>query len=114
MTNEQRRFRIEKIDSYEQQISQEKKIAAKKTFLFGLAAAGMACAFSGVMISSNIEATESLVNLCIGLLNAGYSAYNLKGLIEAINRKTMLQGKVEDVNFELNMPENNESRGIKR
>lgn len=113
MTNELKRFKLEKIDNYKQQISQEERIAAHKTFTFGLAAAGMACAFSEIS-NSNTNEVLRLIDLCFGLLSTGVSAYSLKRIIESISRKTMLQGKVEDINFELNMVENDESRGMKR
>jgi hypothetical protein len=34
--------------------------------------------------------------------------------MQAISKKTMLEGKIDDIDTELEMFENNESRGMKR
>ena len=113
MTNEQKRFKIQKIESYEKQISEENKEATKKTFLFGLAAAAALCFFAATA-HENIDNALRLVNMPFGLVSTGLSVYHLKGLIESISKKTNLQSKVEDINSELEMPENEESRGMGR
>ena len=113
MTNEQKRFKIQKIESYEEQISQENKKSTQKTFLFGLAAAAALCTFT-VAANANTDNASQLMNVSIGLASTGLGAYHLKGLIESINRKTNLQSKVEDINSELEMPENEESSGMRR
>lgn len=113
MTNEQKRFKIQKIESYKKQISEENKESTKKTFLFGFAAAAALCTFTAAAHSNTNDAL-GLVNMSLGLVNTGLSAYHLKGLIESISKKTNLQSKVEDINNELEMPENEESRGMRR
>ena len=113
MTNEQKRFKIQKIESYEKQISEENKESVRKTFLFGLAAAAALCTFTAAA-HANTDNPLQLVNISFGLANTGLGAYHLKGLIESISRKTNLQSKVEDINSELEMPENEESRGMRR
>ncbi len=111
MTNEQKRFKIQKIESYEKQISEENKKSIEKTFLFGLAAAAALCTFTSAAHATTNNAL-GLVCMSFGLANTGLSAYHLKGLIESISKKTNLQSKVEDINNELEMPENEESRGM--
>lgn len=68
------------------------------------------------VVSTVIEPQRS--NQVFAILNADFdaivSAYSLKGLIEVISRKTMLEGKIEDINAELEMYENEESRGTRR
>lgn len=113
MTEEQKRFKILKRTSYEEQISQENKEATKKTFLFGFSAAAAILIFSAAA-QQNIDAATKLVDVGLGLLNTGFGVYHLKGLIQAIGKKTMLQGKIEDINTELESPENEESRGMRR
>ena len=110
MTNEQKRFKIQKIESYEKQISEENKEATKKTFLFGLAAAATLCFFAATA-HDNIN---NALNMPFGLVSTGLSVYHLKGLIESISKKTNLQSKIENINSELEMPENEESRGMGR
>lgn len=112
MTEEQKRFKILKKESYEEQISEENKRATIKTFLMGVSSAGVLLAISGLTKSANL--TMALANMGLVFLNAGYAAYHLKALIDAISRKTMLQYKVEDINTELEMLENEESRGMRR
>lgn len=111
MTNEQKRFKIQKIESYKEQISEENKESTKKTFLFGLAAAAALCTFTAAANASTDTASQ-VINASWGVLNTSLSAYQLKGLIESISRKTNLQSKVEDICSELEMPENEESRGM--
>lgn len=112
MTEKQKKFKILKKESYEEQISKESKAATINTFLIGFFSAATLCIFSEV--SKSADLTSQLIHAGYGLSAAGFTAYNLKGLIEAISRKTMLQGKIEDINTELDMPENKESRDIRR
>ncbi len=113
MTEEQKRFKVLKRTSYEEQISQENKEITKKTFLFGFSAAAAIVIFSASTLQ-NIDATTRLVDVTLGLIDTGFSVYSLKDLIQAIGKKTMLQGKIEDINTELESPENEESRGMRR
>ena len=112
MTDEQKRFKIQKIESYEEQISQENKEAILKTFLLGLVAAGTLHVFT-TAANANSDIDKILLHSA-GLLETYSCAYVLKGLIESIIRKTNLQNKIEDINSELEMPENKESRGMKK
>lgn len=104
MTNENKRFRIEQIDRYEEQISQEEKNTTRKTFLLGLTTAAMVGSISE-SASLDPHTINHFLGLFLGLINAGTSVYYLKNLIESINRKTALQTKLE----ELKMKENNET-----
>ena len=113
MVEEQKKFKILKRTSYEEQISQESKEATKNTFLFGLAAAAALCFFT-VTAHENTDNALRLMHMSFGLLSTGLSVYHLKGLIESISKKTNLQSKVEDINSELEMLENEESRGMSR
>lgn len=113
MTEEQKRFKILKRTSYEEQVSQENKEATKRTFLFGFSASAAILIFLAAE-QQNIDEATRLVDVGLGLLNTGFSVYYLKGLIQAISKKTMLQGKIEDINIELESPENEESRGMRR
>lgn len=113
MTEEQKRFKITKRESYEKQISEENKTPTIITFLVGVSSAAIINLFS---LAKDVDLSAKLVTICesLALSITGISAYNLKGLINAISKKTMLEGKVEDINTELEMSENNESRGMKR
>ena len=115
MTEEKKRFKILKRTSYEEQISQENKEATESTFHFGFSAATAIVLFFSAA-QQNIVAAIKLVDVGLGLLNTGFGIYHLKDLIQAICKKTMLQGKIEDINTELESPKNEEtkSRGMKR
>lgn len=109
MTNENKKFRIEQIDRYEEQISEEERNATKQTFLFGLSSAAMvSCLSTQGYLDPNT--TIHFIELFLGLLNAGMGAHSLKSLIVSISRKTALQEKLE----ELKMEESNENEGKKR
>ena len=112
MTEEQKRFKISKRTSYEKQISTEEKCATLTAFAVGVAAAAAIINISSA--SQEVETTARLIESGVGYLFSGFGTYNLKLLIEAISRKTVLEGKVEDINTELEMPENEESRGMRR
>lgn len=118
MTDEQKRFKIQKIEHYNEQISQENKETIKNTFSLGLAVAGTVCFFKTIPNVNYNEAFQ-LICLSLGLANIGYSAYSLKNLMESISRKTNLQSKADDINSELEiseeleMSEGKESRGMR-
>ena len=61
MTEEQKRFKILKRTSYEEQISQENKEATKNTFLFGLSAAA-AISILSAAAQQNIDAATKLLH----------------------------------------------------
>lgn len=112
MTEEQKRFKITKKESYEKQISQEKKNATYRTFLVGLSSAATLVGF--LTATRDIGLSMRAACTAIGISNAGLAAYGLRSVMESISRKTMLEGKIEDINTELEMPENLENRGMKR
>ena len=66
------------------------------------------------LVKPNIDIMFTKFYAGMTLLGACGSAIELKGLIEAISKRTMLQGKIEDIETELEMPENEEERGMKR
>ena len=104
MTGEQERFTIKRIEKYEQEISYEKKETVKKAFCFAFWA--LLATYDTIQMKNRVP-LSNLLNMSTSF---GFLSYNLKGLIESISRKTMLEGKVEDLNFELNM----EIRGRQR
>lgn len=112
MTEEQKRFKITKKESYENQISQENKKLINRTFLVGLSSAATLLGF--LAATRDVGLSMRAACTAMGISNAGLAACGLKGVMEAISRKTMLEGKIEDINTELEMPENLENRGMKR
>ena len=113
MTDKQKRFKIQKIESYKEQISQEGKELTKKTFLLGFTAVAAVCVF--VAASYTTDNTSRFTDIFMGIANTSLIPFHLKGLIESISKKTNLQSKIDDINNELEMPENEEkSRGMRR
>ena len=111
MTDEQKRFKIQKKEHYNEQISQENKEAIKNTFLLGITAVG-AMVYYTAMPNERNEIIQ-YIYLSLGLADMGLSAYWLKNLIESISRKTNLENKVDDIKSELEMLEGKESRGMR-
>lgn len=111
MTDEQKRFKIQKIEYYNEQISQENKESIKNTFLLGITAVGTICYFTA--IPNERDEIFRLIYFFTGLTEMGLSSYWLKNLIESISRKTNLENKVDDINRELEMLEGKESRGMR-
>ena len=113
MTEEQKRFKILKRTSYEEQIAQESKEATKNTTSFGLIAA---ITVMMLLLASEQDygSISRIICAVLGLLESRYAAYRLKNLIQAISRKTMLEGKIDDIDTELEMLENEESIVMKR
>lgn len=115
MTEEQKRFKILKKTSFEEQISQEDKIAVNKAINAGFYAAAAICSLLTLNdLSADTEILVIVFDLLLVMISTGASAKYLKELIESISKKTMLQGKVLDIETELEMPENEESRAMKK
>ena len=111
MTEEQKRFKILKRTSYEEQISHENKITTLKTISLGLSAAASLIAAAGVVQHTYLE--TKLIDIALLILTTCTNAHILKGLMKSISRKTMLQGKVEDINTELEIPEEEKCKVLK-
>lgn len=113
MKNEEKRFKIEKIESYEEQISKEKKDAKVYTFAIGFTAIATIHMFCE---AANPDLNSSLENLCYlaSFGGACISSYNLKCMIESLLKKTMLEGKIEDIKIELGLNEIEESKGMSK
>ena len=112
MTDEQKRFKIQKIYNYEEQVSYENKESIKKTFLLGIVA--VAVWLTLAFLFSVTNSINKIVSDFVAIAGPGFGVYYLKGLIESICRKTNLESKIEDLRSELQMPESQESRGIRR
>ena len=113
ITEEKRRFKIEKRTSYEEQIKGKDKEITNNTFWLGLAAL---CATLNFIVINDTSMHPLFINynMLLAPINAGVVIYNLKELIRVLSNKTMLKGKIEDINMELEMPEAEESKGMRK
>lgn len=108
----QRRFKIKKKTDYENIVSQEEKEIVGSVWRLGVCAAALVLSVCAIVIPFDLWLRiVGLVELGIGSI--GFSAY-LKRLIESISRKTMYEGKIEDINLELLMYGDEESKGMRR
>jgi len=106
MTNEEVRFKIEKIEKYSEQKDNEKIkiiVSSVGTGIWGLTTA--------LYVASGL----SIPLLYVGaIISAGLSLYQLKKLVEAIGKKSALEIDIEKIKEELKEPLFDVSKGMKR
>lgn len=110
MTNEEKRFKIEKIRKYEDQLSLANSNAIKNTFLMGTFAIASAIGFN-VFTSPFVTEALSGVETLAATGNMAFAIYYLKRMLEAISEKATLSIKIEDMKDELEFIEQEEKRG---
>ena len=118
MMEEEKRFKIKKLESYEGQIVSENKNVTQYTFWLGVSA----LAATSLFISNTLPDPlfPETVNSLLGVVNIGIAIDYLKDLILSISRKTMLESKKEEIETELELLEITgnvnqvEERGMKR
>ena len=98
MTQEERNYKIMKKQKYDKDLDEASKEVSKRTFLVGVCAIAAAFSFS---LPTTMPISEIRYFLS-GPTFLGFTVSNLKELLESINRKTVLQVKIEDIQDELN------------
>lgn len=114
MTEEERRFKVIKIDKYNSQIlAEEGKIENK---FFGVLVTSI-LAIEILASPTAFSPSDAMFYIKNGLGSLGIwgSLTFLKGMIAAISKKTTLESKVEDLKEEIKFydSENKESRGAR-
>lgn len=109
MTEEERRFKILKKESYEELKEKESKKVTKSVFWTGVTSAFVVLSIFGIC---HFKIPE--IGLLNGIVYSAYTVGNLKNVVESVCKKVMYESKIEDINRELEMLEQNESRGMKR
>lgn len=109
MIEEERRFKILKRTSYKELKEKESKKLTKAVFSTGVSSILVVTGIYG-MINFDIP----MIGLLCGIVYSVDTVSNLKNVIEAICKKTMYESKIEDIDRELEMLEQNESRGMRR
>ena len=114
MTQEERNFQIGKIVKYSDELAEVDKKVSKSTVRFGLFAIAAALNFSRLAIDDLPLVFETVYTFG-GPIFSGFAVSKLKELLESINRKTVLQVKIEDIQDELNFEifKEEEERGKK-
>jgi len=101
MNQEERSYKIGKIVKYSDELADVEKNISKSTVAFGLCAIAAALNFSLLSRDALSFELETLFGLG-GPLYTGFAVSKLKELLESINRKTVLQIKIEDIQDDVN------------
>lgn len=111
MTEEERRYKILKKESYEELAKKERKDGVIYGLATGMGAAALIITANQIIMSD----AKSLIIGCLGVLVPGLvTGENLFYTISSICKKTMYESKIEDIDRELEMLELNEKGGMKR
>lgn len=118
MEEKERRLKIKKIEKYNEIVSEEQRKTVLNTALMASAAVvGVLAAVSGIVPPDFNDQTLntlyggfSIVSSGVGI---GGSMYFLKKLMESINKKTLYQKGADDMRMELDLDEEEKSRGVK-
>lgn len=101
MTEEGRRFTIERIDKYKEEVDKNKLSIVANTFSLGIMAT-LAVAFGNSDTSNNLDAFLHSILLITTSMGG---TFTLKNLILAISRKTGIEIKIEDLEAQLRLDE---------
>ena len=113
MNEEQKKYKILKKESYEKNIKKEKDNATQLTAILGVSA--LAAILMGVkLVTVNDDVTTRFYEFFGSLAMASAGAFSLKGLINSIVKKTILESKIEDINSELELLELKSKRGTRK
>ena len=115
MTNGEKIFKIEKIRKYEKEISNEDKKIVRITFSTGLSALVAALSFS-ISLNEKMQVIPifAYTEFLFGLINSACVITQLKDLLKSINKKTLLNIRIETINDELEFDKYEEIRGLKK
>ena len=114
---EEKRFKILKKESYEEKAEKEGKSATISAILAGVTSVLVVMTASNITSMSIATASDALLTLVAlgsSAATAGLSATYLKETVDSLLKKSMYESKIEDINSELEMLEQNESRGMRR
>ena len=106
MEEKERRLKIKKIEKYNEIIKKEKKEIVDGIVLTSLTAmiGALAITVFPLDLDFNKQTLEILTNsllIAASAFGIGSSVYNFKGLVESICKKTLYEGKVNDLKTEL-------------
>ena len=108
MTNEEKRFKVTKIEKYEKDLSEIKKVELRK----GLYLALLACIGVNFLMLGNRYGSDPLSFCCqfFASVSGALSMFTLIDLIENISEKTALSRKIQDLEDEIEFAEQEEIR----
>ena len=107
MTEEEKRYKILKKESYEKNAKIEGNNMIYQAMITGVLGVAAVLELSGTM-------GVDFPNMIVGLSTGFASSLWLANTIQSICKKTMYESKIEDINRELEMLEQNEKGGMKR
>lgn len=98
MTQEEKSFKIQKISKYSDDLYEVNREVSKKAVVTGIYAIVAAFCFS-----KEIEMPIDVIRYYFAApISLGVTMSSLKNMLIAISEKTMLKGKIEDIQDELN------------
>lgn len=118
MEEKERRIKIKKVEKYNEIVSEEQSKVVLNT---GLMASGAIIGiFGAVCYAMSTNNSEQVINSLAAELNVGAgvlgltgTAFSLKRLIQSISKKTLYEKEIDDLNMELDLDEEEKSRGAK-
>ena len=118
MEEKERRLKIKKIKKYNEIVSEEQRKTVLNTALMASAAVvGVLAAVSGIVPPDFNDQTLNTLYGGFSIVSSGAgiggSMYFLKKLMESINKKTLYEKEIDDLNMELDFDEEDKSRGAK-
>ena len=97
MEQNEKRYRIEKIEKYNKQIEEKDNLIFQSTVMTGTSALFAALLFTG-SISTNTSETFQLI---LGLISSGVGSLHLLRVVKSIIEKTVLKSMKLDAQSEL-------------
>ena len=107
MTEEEKRYKILKKESYEKSAKKEKDKLVSGAMIAGIWGAVAVLELSGTM-------GADLINVLSGMMAGAVSSLCLANTIRSVCKATIYESKIEDIDRELEMLEQNEKGGMKR
>lgn len=110
MTEEQKRFKIEKKTEYEELVSsEEKSIVFSSLLLAFISCFFIALSAAEKYFGGNVSRDMLLMGSLLRFNGVLFSIAQLRDIIQSICKKAGLEGKIEDINAELEQFEKGEA-----
>ena len=102
MTEKERKFKIKKIEKYNNQIGKEQM---KINTTLGISILALATSINIFSKGISLVSINDYLNYFAGFATTATTIFSIEGMIQAISKKTLLEGKIEDLNDDLQYTE---------
>ena len=118
MEEKERRIKIKKVEKYNEIVSEEQRKTVLNTALMASAAVvGVLGVVSGIVPPDFNDQTLNTLyggfNIVASGAGIGGASYFLSRLMKSISKKTLYEKEIDDLNMELDLDEEEKSRGVK-